>query len=407
MTALSLISKYRWRFLALLFTVVTFAFVALRWWQGPEVVVESVVRRDFVQTVVASGQVETPNRVSVGSQITGTVVRIPVAEGQSVKANDVLIELDAAELKATQQQADVAVSQADARLRQLKELQAPIAEQSQRQAQANLDNARATLQRNEDLFKKNFIGEAALADYRKAVELADAQLRSAQKQVETTLSSGSDYALAQSAVIQARAAADAARARTHYTKITAPADGLLISRNVEVGDVVQPGKVLMALSPKGRPQLVLAVDEKNLRLIALGQMALVSADAYPEKKFAARLAYINPGVNAQTGSVEVKLDVENPPDFLKQDMTVSIDIEVARRPGALLVPAAAAHDADTANPWVLRVADGQMRRVPVRLGLRSNGTVEIADGLTEGDSIVTEPTLAKPGTRVRIKHVTY
>jgi HlyD family secretion protein len=64
---------------------------ALRWWVGPQVQTEAVQRRDLLQTVVASGRVETPHRVDIGAQITGTVARVPVAEGQAVKAADVLI----------------------------------------------------------------------------------------------------------------------------------------------------------------------------------------------------------------------------------------------------------------------------------------------------------------------------
>jgi HlyD family secretion protein len=142
-------------------------------------------------------------------------------------------------------------------------VQAPVAEQNLRQAQTNLDNARATLKRNEDLFKKNFISASAVDDSRKAVELMDAQLRSSQKQLETTRLSGSDYAMAQTAVAQARASADVAHARAGYTRIIAPVDRILIDRNVEVGDVVQPGKVLITLSPQGKPQLWWRLTKKT------------------------------------------------------------------------------------------------------------------------------------------------
>jgi HlyD family secretion protein len=176
--------------------------------------------------------------------------------------------------------------------------------------------------------------------------------------------------------------------------------GTLIARNVEVGDVVQPGKVLMTLSPQGRTQLVVAIDEKNLALLALRQLAVVSADAYPAQRFVAALAYINPGVNATTGAVEVKLDVAAPPAVLKQDMTVSVDIEVARRPQALIVPLAAVHDADT-TPWVLRLEGRSAVRSAVLLGLRSGGLAEVLSGLAEGDVVLVGPAAVRPGTRVR------
>jgi HlyD family secretion protein len=178
--------------------------------------------------------------------------------------------------------------------------------------------------------------------------------------------------------------------------------GILIGRNVEVGDVVQAGKVLMTLSPAGRTQLVVAIDEKNLALLSLGQKALASADAYAQQRFGAELVYINPGVNALTGSVEVKLDVPVPPPVLKQDMTVSVDIEVARRLNALIVPAAALHDADSAAPWVLRVEGRHAVRRPVRLGLRSGGFAEVMEGLDEGDLVVAAASAGMAaGARIR------
>jgi HlyD family secretion protein len=290
--------------------------------------------------------------------------------------------------------------QAQARLRQLQEVQGPVAAQTLRQAQSGLTNARAALARSQVLFGQGFIGQAALDDARKTTELADAEVRAAQKQLETTTPTGSDRALALANVAGAQASAQAARARAGYAVVKAPVAGTLIARNVEVGDVVQPGKVLMTLSPQGRTQLVVAIDEKNLALLALGQQALVSADAYPTQRFAAKLAYINPGVDATTGAVEVKLDVAAPPAVLKQDMTVSVDIEVARRAQALIVPLSAVHDLDAA-PWVLRLEGRHAVRRPVQLGLRSGGLAEVLGGLAEGDAVLAGSSVVQAGARVR------
>ena len=395
------ILKHRWQLLSLVLALVALSVFAIRWWRGPQVLTETLMRQDFVQTVVASGHVESPNRIDIGAQVTGTVVRVPVAEGQNVRAGELLVELASSELRASERQAQVAVTQAQARLRQLREVQAPVAEQTLRQGQANLDNARSILKRNEELYQKGFIGEAALEDSRKTLELADAQMRSAQKQVETTHTSGSDYAMAQAAVAEAQANAEAARARARYALIRAPLGGTLIGRNVEVGDVVQPGKVLMTLSPMGRTQLIVQIDEKNLRLLVLGQKALASADAYPQQRFEAVLVYINPGVNAQTGAVEVKLDVPAPPSVLKQDMTVSVDIEVARVKNALTISTNTVRDIGSAAPWVLCVENGHAVQRKVRLGLRGGGTIEVLEGLREGDVVVSTPEIIRPGARVR------
>jgi HlyD family secretion protein len=355
---------------------------------GAQVAVVAVTQRDFVQSVVASGHVEAPHRVKIGTQIVGTVKRVPVAEGETVKAEQVLVELESAELQAAAAQADVAVQQAQARLRQLREVQAPVAEQALRQAQVNLDNSRTQLRRSADLFKQGFIGQAAMDDAQKAVDLAESQQRAAQKQLETAQPSGSDYAVATTALAQARASADAARSRLRYATIIAPAAGTLIDRNVEPGDVVQPGTPLMVLSPTGETQLVVQIDEKNLNLLAIGQQAQASADAYARQRFGAELVYINPGVDVQRGSVEVKFAVPKPPDYLKQDMTVSVDIQVGMRQKAVLVPTDAVRDVDGAEPWVLKLDGHHARRQAVRIGVHSGGLSEVLDGLKPGDLVV-------------------
>ncbi|MET3373512.1 HlyD family secretion protein [Variovorax boronicumulans] len=362
----------------------------------------AVVRQDFVQSVVASGHVQTPHRVNIGTQVTGTVKCVPVAEGQSVRAGQVLIELESAEWSAALAQAEAAVSQARARLRQLREVQVPVAAQAVRQAQVSLDNARAQLHRNMDLFRQGFVGQAALDDMRKTVDLVEAQLRASQSQFVSVRTGGSDYAMAETALAQAMAGAAMARARLVYATIAAPVDGALIDRAVEPGDVVQPGKALMVLSPAGKTQLVVQIDEKNLQLLAPGQKALASADAYPELRMAAELVYINPGVDVQRGSVEVKLDVPGPPAYLRQDMTVSVNIQVARRPQAVLVASDALRDAGRSGPWVLKVDGRHARRQPVRLGLRGGGFSEVLEGLQPGDLVLSaKATDVHDGSRLR------
>ena len=369
---------------------------------GPEVPVTVAVKRDFAKSVVASGHVEAPHRVTIGAQIVGVVARVPVAEGQTVVAGQTLVELDRSEASAAASGADLAVAQAQSRLRQLVEVQEPTSAQAVRQARVNLDNARTQLVRQTDLFHQGFIGQAALDAAQRDVDLNEAQLTSATSQWRSAQAAGSDYAVAESTLAQARANAAAAHSRLGYTTLSAPVAGILIDRQVEPGDVVQPGKALMVLSPAGRAQVVVQIDEKNLQSLAVGQRAAISADAYPEQRFAGTVAYINPGVDAQRGSVEVKLDVAEPPDYLRQDMTVSVDIVVAERRAAVLVPTDAVREPDSGHPWILTVVDQRVRRHDVRLGLRAAGFTELTDGAAAGDLIVAAAQAGvAPGERVR------
>lgn len=332
----------RWRLGALLAVAAVagyFGFIALA---GPKVDAARVMRRDIVQTVVASGRVAKPHRVDIGAQVVATVADVPVAEGAIVRAGQTLVVLDAKEARA-----------------------------AERQARATLDNARAQYERNRALHQKGFIGAAALDDLQRNLDVSRTQL-------------------------------DAARAKLDYLLIKAPVAGTLIARDVERGELVQPGKVLLVLSPTGATQLVLQIDERNLGRLAIGQRALASADAYATQRFDAIVAYINPGVDAQRGTVEVKLDVPQPPDYLRDDMTVSVDIETDRHHGALVLPAAAVYDLNS-MPYVLAVRDGRALRQSVKLGLRGEGAVEVLDGLAEGDLAMLGANAAfKSGRRVRI-----
>lgn len=376
--------------------IAAFGWGGTRMVRGPTVPAYVVSRGPLVQTVVASGRVESPRRVEIGSQVTGTVSSIPVAEGQAVKAGDLLIALDESEARAAVEQARYAVAQAEAKLAQLEVTGRPMAEQAMRQAEVTFRNTDKQLARSRELFAKGFIGQAALDDAERARDVAESQWQAAQVQHRSQLEGGSERRLDEAAVAQARANLQAAQAKLEQMTIEAPVAGTLIARNVERGNVVQPGKVLMVLSPAGATQLVVQIDEKNLNLLALGEEAIASADAFAAQRFPARVAYINPGIDPLRGSVEVKLDVPNPPPYLLQDMTVSVDVEVARREAVLFLPADAVHDLAGTAPWVQVIRGGRIARQEVKLGARGEGRVEIASGLSEGEHVV-------PSTRTGLR----
>jgi HlyD family secretion protein len=379
---------WRWRIAAIGVALIVLGWVGTPIILGPVVAVDPVVRADFVHSIVVSGNVEAPFRVNIGSQITGVVARVAVNEGQVVKGGDTLVVLDDRELRAAVVQGEGAVAQAEARLRQLRELTLPSAVEALTQAKATLLNAEQSYERTAKLSKDGFATTATLEDAKRGVDIAKAQVRSAEFQVFTNRPSGSDYVMADTQLHQAQANLLTAQSRLSYTVIVAPRDGVLISRNVEQGNVVQPSNVLMMLSPSGDTQLSVLVDERNLGFIALGQKALASADAFPNERFPAEVAYINPGVDLQRASVEVKLSVPNPPAYLRQDMTVSVDIEAARRSNALIVPSGDVHDLLGAKPWVLIAGPWRATRQEVKIGLSSAGKAEVLEGLQEGETII-------------------
>jgi len=392
---------HRWFVLTVLVIAVSGAIALLRLFLGPEVIVDQVKRGNLVKTVVASGHFETPFRVEIGSQMTGVVTDVLVDEGEAVKAGQELIHLDAREIKAAVVQSQGALAQAEARLRQLNELTLPAARETLAQAKASLVDAQSTYDRTSSLFKNGFSPNSALDEAQKNLDVAKAQVRSAELQVFTASPGGSDYVVAETQVNQALANLEAAQSRLAYTVITAPRDGVLINRSVEKGSVVQAGKPLLVLAPNGISQLVIGVDERNLGLIALDQPALASADAFPDQKFEGKVSYINPSVDITRASVEVKLYVTEPPSFLRQDMTVSVDIEVGRRNDVTVIGTRYLHDLQTDTPWVLTVSNGRAVKRNVKLGLRGLNDAEIIDGLTMGDKIIPSLSGVVSGQRIR------
>lgn len=353
------------------------------------------------QTVVVSGKVRSPQRIELASQVAGQVRRVLAEEGQRVDAGQVLIELHDEELRAALEQAQAGLAQSRQRLAQLGELGLPLALEAQRQAEANLVVARQAFERSRELVARGFYSRNQLDDARRNLDVAASQLQAAQLQVAGSRPGGSEARLAESAVAQAQASVALAASRLAYARIAAPAAGVLLARNVEPGAMAQPGQILMTISPAGHTELTAQVDEKNLGLLRRGQQALASADAYPDRRFAAGLDFISPVVDAPRGSVEVRLRVPAPPDYLRQEMTVSIDIEVARREQAVVVPLDAVRDAAGAEPWVLVVRDGIARRQAVRLGARGGDRVEVVEGLHAGDELVAAAGTIRDGSRVR------
>jgi HlyD family secretion protein len=386
----------------LLLVAAVAAFFAVRGLVGPAVRAVEVTRGDLVQTVVSTGRVITPARVEIGSIVLGTVRTVETKEGTVVTAGQVMARLRDEEQRAAVAQARAALVEAEARLTQLARLSAPTSEQSLKQAEANLELADEEYKRTRNLFEKGYYSQAKLDQAERDLAVARAARENAFLQATSNSPKGSDYALALARRDQARAALEVAQARLDNTVIRAPAPGTVLKRLVEPGDVVQQGKKLFELSVTGETQVVLNVDEKNIGLLALGQRAEVVADAYPARSFGAEIFYVAPGVDAQRGTVEVKLRVPEPPAFVRPDMTVSAEIVAARRDGTLTLETEAIRDAAGTAPWVLVVRDGRAVRQPLKLGIRGAGRTEVLAGLAAGEAVVPPSEAAvREGGRVR------
>ena len=369
--------------------------------RGPVVPVVPVARQALAQRVVASGKVLAPARIQLAALGLSQVSRVAVEEGDHVAAGQLLVQLDDAEARANLSQARAAVALAAARVEQVADVSARLAGEALRQAELRLDQAGAKLRRTEQIAAAGSASEAELDDARKARDLAASQLASARAQARAAAVSGADQRAASAALDQARGAERAAETRLAQTRIVAPAGGVVVSRQVEPGDVVQAGKPLLVVARDGDTRITVQPDEKNLALLRVGQPATASADAFPDRAFPAVVDWIAPAVDPARGTVEVKLRVPSPPPFLLPDMTVSVNVETGREDGALVVPSDAVRDAG-GEPYVLVLRDGRVARQPVKLGMRGVGFVQVVSGLAAGEPVVAPgaPPI-QPGARAR------
>ncbi len=373
---------------------------------GERWTVTTLQRHELVQSVVATATVQTRHRATVGVQMAGTVVAVQVMEGDRIQPGQGLLQLDDRELRAAAQAAELAVTQAELKRQSWREVQAPVAREAEQQMQANLAQARVQLERQQALVQQGFIGQAALDESWRAFRVGQAQASSAQVQSRAHAPDGLEQSLAQSAWLLAQANWAAARARLSYTEVRASFAGQVVSRHVEPGDTVQPGKALLVLAPEGVTELVALIDERNLSLLRPGQPAVASADAYPQRQFAAVVSRIAPSVDAQRGAVQVNLTVATPPAYLREDMTISVEIEVLRKPAALTLPLEAVQDIESGHPWVWLVNDqDRVQRTPVTLGVRAGSRVEVMSGVSTGSRVVDVAAAGlKAGQRIRVDH---
>lgn len=369
--------------------------------RGALVQVVPVTRTGIVQSVVATGRLNAPARMDIGAEVTATVLEVRVREGDKVKAGALLIRLSDAEARAALVQAQAALAEARGRATQQTSVAAPVSVQAVVQAQAAFTAAERDHQRARELVAQGFFPQQKLDDARRMLDTARSALQSARVQAQSNQPSGIERTLAVSRVDQSAAAVQIAQARLARLAITSPVDALVLTRSVEPGSMAQPGRVLLTLAAQGGTRIDANIDEKNLRLLTPGMAAKAVADAYPGQPFDAQLNYIAPAVDPQRGTVEVRLAVTNPPAFLRPDMTVSVELVGGVKQDALVLPSGAVRDADREAPWALALQDGRAVRVPVKLGLRGVGAVEILSGLKEGDPVIPQTEKALPGDRVR------
>jgi HlyD family secretion protein len=373
-----------------LLAIVIGAWFGWRTWQGPAVTVFIAQQAPLVQTVVATGRVISTSTASVGSEITGVVIERHVRDGDRVEPGDLLLTLRADDLAAR-------VREAQAALNNLQQSHRPQAEEALKQSESLLEQAQREAQRRSALLSSESISREVVEKALNAEAVAQANLRQARLAADALASGGPEEVI----LLERLAAAEAALEKTH---IRAQFPAVVLTRRVEPGDLVQPGRVLMELAQIGHTEVLVPVDERNLGVLAIGQAARCTPDAYPQSQFDATVDHIAPTVDAERGTVNVRLAVQNPPDYLKQDMTVTATIVTGKRDSTIAVPNDVLTQVVGDQATLQLIYRGRVVEQIVELGLRGTTHTELTHGIDDGAVVVRAPDL-KVGQRVRAGNV--
>jgi HlyD family secretion protein len=336
----------------------------------PAPITAPVTRGSIVETVEATGTIQPVTTVQVGTQVSGTIKSLAADFNTTVTRGQVIAVLEPSlfQTQVEQAKATVARLQADAE-----------------RAAVEVSDTQAKLRRAQELSAQQLISRSDLETAVAAANQAQAQVKSAQAQI-----------------VQARAQLEQAQVNLGHTVITAPIDGVVVARSVDVGQTVaasmQAPTLFVIAGDLSQMQVLASVDESDIGRVRQGQPVSFTVDAYPGETFTGTVSQVRlqPTVDQNVVSYTTVIDVPNRSQKLKPGMTASVSIEIARADDVLRVPASAlrfrASQERAQDPaprvWVWENGAMQPRRVEV--GLSNGATTAITGGdLREGADVVT------------------
>jgi HlyD family secretion protein len=354
----------------------------------------AVERGDLARVVVATGKIQPLSKVEVKSKASGMVKKLYVDYDDKVKEGQVLAELDKVQLEAV-----------------VREAQA-----NYQAAQAALDSAKAQLERNkvdaegpdvpflklnmeraEQMYKDGVMSKSFVEDAEKNYQLALNKQMSAQRNL---MVSHAEISKAEAQVSQAQAALENAEEDLRNSTIVSPITGLVLSRDVSVGDGVSSILILgsqatlvMTLGDTSEVYVQGKVDEADIGKVYLGQPARIVVESFKDKKFTGKVTRISPFGKEKDNvtTFEVRVSISNPTGELKANMTANAEILLEEKKNVLMVPESSLiYDKDRSASVELPdpKADNGRKKIPVKLGISNGVKTEIVSGLTEKQQVI-------------------
>src|SRR5690242_1470882 len=404
--------RHVWRFalIAVVAVIVLAAFISSRSGSVP-VRADRVTRQDLVTSISTNGKVEPIQLFEPHSPTPTTVKKIYVREGQHVKAGEMLMQLEDADVRAQ-------LARAQAQLKGAEADQHAIQSGGTQEEVLNTRSELVKAQTDRDAAQKNYealqqlakTGAAAPSEVREAASrlaAADATLKVLQQKQKERYSSP-EVNKVQAEAAQAHATLAAAEDQLKHTEIRAPFDGTVYSIPIKQGEYVQQGELLLQLANLRRVQVRAFVDEPEIGKLATGQPVNITWDALPGKSWHGEITQMPYTITTYgTRNVgQVLCGVDNDDGRLLPNINVTVNVSIANKKDVVTVAREALHD-DENGRFVYLIKEGRLDRQPVEAGIANNTRIEITKGLEPGQLVAlnslnsTQP--LKPGLEVRTR----
>ena len=397
--------------LAAIAGVLGFLYTRKKSFDPKDYAVEKAHAGDITSSVSATGTLQAKVTVLVGTEVSGTIRQIMVDHNYPVKKGEVLVKLDQELFQAQVDQARASLINAQAKLQEMEANRGMTSSgvvTSIDQAKANLVKAEADYKRDQILIKTGSTSQQELDTSRQTYTVDKSQYDEALAEKDKNAVLDAQIAEARASVNQAKANLQTAETNLSKTVITAPMDGVVIDRTVEVGQTVAASfstPNLLTIGDLAVMQVAISIDEADVGQTKIGQKATFTVDAFPNHVFEGTLSqiYYAPvtvqNVVTYTGIVEVN----NKKGLLRPGMTANVKIITGQKKNVLLIPMSAlrvklgsgkeekagkGHGHGGQTVWVMQ-KDGP-KPVQVTTGLTDFTNMEVLSGLKEGDPVVTD-----------------
>ncbi len=384
--------------------------------------VKSISSGNAAQGVVlnATGYIVAAHKIELAAKVVGKVKWIGVDKGDKIKQGQVLVRLEDDEYRAQLEQAKGNFTNLEAKLAELMHGSRPEeiaqAQANVNSAKADLENARVSLERTRKLVAQQVMSQQALDDAQARYDSAAAKMNSLQKAYDLVHIGPRQEQIdsMRGQVEQARGAVSYAETNLANTIIRSPVTGTILERAVEIGEFVTTSFVgdrgakgyVVSLADLNDLEVELDISQNDFAKLRMGQKGTVTTDAFPDRKYDGFIREVSPEANRQKATVQVKVKVAHPDDYLRPEMNASVaflsdeknTVATPAQP-IVFVPAAAIRDSK-----VFVVLNGRAVTRPVKTGPTNSQGVRIEQGLIGGeDLIINPPATLKDGDRVRQK----